>query len=400
VPKFLYTLKDERGRDYQGSVDAKNRKEAEAKLSTPGYYLTSLKKETQLNISITAKKITKMDIIVFARQFATMVNAGLPIVKSLSALSEQSDNDTLRKVLNDIRSKVESGFTLSEAMSKHPTVFSELFISMVRTGETGGILDKMLRRVSNYLEKEEDLRRKIKSAFAYPIIVSCVAAIVVAYLIIVVVPVFQSVYKSMKVDLPGPTLTLVAMSQIIRGWWLPLSIIGTAAIAAFLKFRKKEKVAFLIDKLKISIPLFGPLNRKVAVSRFVRSFGSLITSGIPIATALSVTESITANRVIAKVIDRIRMAVNRGENISGSLKFGKIFPAVVIQLVSAGEESGALDDMLDKSADFLDEEIDTTIKKLTVKLEPIMTISLALIVGFIALAIYLPMFDVIRHISD
>jgi len=399
VPKFVYTLKDEKGRDYQGTIAAKDKKEAQAKLDTTGYYLVALSKEPLVLFSMFSPKITKMDIVVLARQLATMMSAGLPITKSLMALAEQCANDSLRRVINDIRSKIEGGFKLSEAMGKHPDVFSEFFVSLIETGETGGTLDMMLKRVSTYLEKEEELRRKIKGAFAYPMVVSVVAMIVVTYLVLFVVPVFKSVYAGMKVELPLPTIILITASVIVKKWWLLLSIFITGVVLWIKRAIKKEKARLLLDKIKISLPLFGALNTKVAVSRFVRSFGSLISSGIPISKALSVTERVSANKAITAAIDKVRVEVNRGESIAVALKAARLFPPIVIQMVAAGEESGALDDMLDKSAEFLDEEIDMAIKKLTVKLEPILTFGLAGIVGFIALAIYLPMFDIIKQIS-
>lgn len=399
MPRFIYTLKDGKGRDYQGVIQARDRKEAQERLDTTGYYLISLKKELQLKSLFLSKKVSREDIIIFSRQLATMIETGLPIVKSLMSLAEQSDNYALRRILYDIGSDIEGGSSFSDAIAKYPKAFSDFYISMVRAGETGGILDKILKRTSVYLEKEEELNRKIKSAFAYPTIVSIIAIGVVSYLVVFVVPIFQEVYGSMKAELPVPTIVLIAISGFARRWWLQLLIMAAGLILGFRIFKRTEKGGFLIDKFNISIPIFGSLNKKVTVSRFVRSFGSLIASGIPITKGLNIAEAIAANKIIAKAIDKIRMAVNRGENISGSLKTSKIFPAVVVQLVATGEESGTLDTMLDKSADFLDEDIDTVIKGLTVKLEPMLTITLAIIVGFIALAIYLPMFDIIRSLS-
>jgi len=399
MSKFVYTLKDEKGRDYQGAIQAKDKKEAQAALDTKGYYLTSLRRIPQVEFPVFARKITKMDVIVFSRQLATMLGTGLPITRSLAAIAEQSDNEGLKVVINDIRTKIEGGFKLSEAMAKHTEAFTPFFISLVRTGEASGIMDKMFVRLSSYLEKEEDLRKKVKAAFAYPTVVSIVAACVVTYLVVFVVPVFQEVYKSLKVDLPMPTQILLAMSAIARKAWLPILASIGGLVFAFKVFSKSEQGGYLLDRFKISMPIMGPFNKKVAVSRFIRSFGSLISSGISIAKALDVSEAIAGNKVVSRVVGRMRMAVNRGDSISGTLRYGKIFPPIVVQMVAAGEESGTLDEMLDKSADFLDQDIDESVKQLTVKLEPILTMGLALAVGFIALAIYLPMFDVIKQIS-
>lgn len=399
MAKFVYTLKDDKGRDYEGTIEAKDKREAQAALDTKGYYLTSLKKMPQLQLALFSRGITRMEVVVLARQLGTMLGTGLPIIKTLAAIGEQAESETLRTVINDIRTKIEAGFKLSEALEKHPGVFSPFFVSLVRTGETGGILDEMFKRLSTYLEREEDMRRKVKTAFAYPAVVSVVAVGVVSYLVVFVVPIFKSVYAGMKVTLPGPTLALIAMSDAIRkGWWLGLIAIGLLFVGYKL-LQRTEKGAYIIDRIKISVPLLGVLNRKAAITRFIRSFGALISSGIPITRALDVSESIAGNKVVTRVVDGMRLAVNRGESISGSLRYGRIFPPIVVQMIAAGEESGALDEMLSKSSDFLDEDVDLIIRRITVKIEPILTISLAVVIGFIALAIYLPMFDIIKQIA-
>jgi type IV pilus assembly protein PilC len=392
-------LKDDKGRDYRGVIEAKHKKEAQSKLDSMGYYLVSLKQESPFRIPFLSRKIPPTDIIVFTRQFATMIKAGIPIAKALMASAEQTDNNSFRWIINDVRSGIEKGSSLSDAMAKHGSVFSEFFISLIRIGETGGNLDQMLMRISQYLEREEDLARKLKAAFAYPLIVTIVATVVVIYLVMFVVPVFVGVYRSVRVELPIPTIVLMVISNVVKQFWLYMLIAALGFFVGVGRLQRTRRGRKLIDTTKLSLPLFGRLNTYVAVSRFIRSFGSLIHSGIPITRALHTAKSITANRTIDAVIDHIRVAVSRGDNIAGTLRASKIFSPVVVQLVAAGEQSGALDDMLDKSADFLDDEIDKTIKSLMVKLEPALTIVLAAIVSFIALAIYLPMFDLIRQIS-
>jgi len=391
-------MKDEKGRDYQGYIQAKSKKEAQAALDTRGFYLTSLRRAPQLQFTITRQRITRMDVIIFARQLSTMLGTGLPITRSLAAMSEQADNDKLKAMIDDLRLKIEGGSKLSEAMERHKSVFSTFIISMVRTGETGGMMDEMFRRISLYLEKEEDLRRKVVSAVAYPAIVAFAATAVVSFLIVFVVPAFQQVYGDLGAELPIPTRILIQTSVTVRQNWPALLTFLAISIAGYFVFRRLEKGRYLIDKFKISAPVIGNFHRKVAVSRFVRSLSALISSGITITRALEIADTIPGNRVAARYIDNIRAAVNRGENVSVAMRYGKIFPPIVIQMVAAGEESGALDNMLDKSADFLDEDIDTAIKRLTVKIEPILTTVLAAVIGFIALAIYLPMFDIVRHI--
>lgn len=393
-------MKDEKGRDYQGYIQAKNKKEAQAALDTRGFYLTSLKRAPQVQFTIMRPNITKMDIIVFARQLSTMLGTGLPITRSLAAMSEQADNDKLKAMIDDLRVKIEGGSKLSEAMERHRDAFSTFVVSMVRTGETGGMMDEMFRRIALYLEKEEDLRRKVASAVAYPAIVAVATVAVVLFLIVFVVPAFQQVYSDLGAELPLPTRMLIRTSVTVRQNWPGMLVFFGALFAGYLISRRLEKGRYLIDKFKISAPIVGNFNRKISVSRFVRSLGALIASGITITRALDIADTIPGNRVVARYIDNIRAAVNRGENISVAMRYGKIFPPIVIQMVAAGEESGALDNMLEKSADFLDQDIDTAVKKITIKIEPMLTAILAVVVGFIALAIYLPMFDIVRHIRN
>ena len=397
---FAYKVKDDKGKEYQGYVDASTKKDAIQKLNQAGFYLTSIQKARLNKFQfLGAKKVTKADLTLFARQFASMINAGIPLVKALYAVSEETENITLKKILNEIRSEVESGHGVSDAMVKHPDVFSPFFISLIKTGETAGLLDKMLERLAIYLEKEEDLSRKVKTAFMYPIIVMTVALTVVTYLLIFVVPVFQSVYKSMHVNLPGPTIALIAMSKFVRFYWWIIAGALVIILATYIQLSRMAKGQVIIDKFKLSMPVFGRLNKKVAVSRFIRSFAAMFASGIHISKALEVSAATADNKVISGLIEEMERSINRGENITKPLKRNKIFPSTVIQMISAGEESGALDTMLEKSADFLDQDVDVIIKRMVIKIEPLLTFMLAFVVGFIALAIYLPMFDVIRQIT-
>ena len=239
MSKFVYTLKDDNGRDYEGSIEAKDKREAQAALDTKGYYLTSLREVPQLQLSIMPKKVTRKDAIVFAQQMGTMLGTGLPIQKSLSAIAEQSDNEMMRTVINDIRAKIEAGFKLSDAMDKYPNVFSPFFVSLVRTGEASGAMDEAFKTLSSYMEREEEIKRKVKSAFAYPIIVGVILLCVVTFLLMNVVPRFQDFYDSMKVELPGPTVMLLAASHFIREQWL-IAILGTVGmVVGFILFKKQ-----------------------------------------------------------------------------------------------------------------------------------------------------------------
>jgi type IV pilus assembly protein PilC len=328
-----------------------------------------------------------------------MISSGIPLLRTLKALAEETTNTRLRAVIEKIKFDVENGASLSNAVSKHPQVFSTFFISLIKSGEAAGKLSPVLESLADYLESQEDLRRKVSSAFAYPVIVGIVAILVMCFLLIFIVPVFSSVYKTMKITLPGPTLTLIILSNIfIKFWWLILVFI--AAGFYFLKVAKQNAAFGLaLDGLKLKLPLFGELNRKVAMSRFVRTLSTMVGSGLTLNPSLTIIKEVVGNRVFALGIESIQKDVNQGKQISEALKTQKFFPPIVMQMIAVGEESGNLNTMLDKCADFLDKDIDALVKSLVVKLEPTLTFFLAVLVGFIALAIYLPMFDLIRQMN-
>lgn len=345
------------------------------------------------------KKVSIDDIVVFTERFSAMISAGLPIIRCLDTLAEQTENPALKKVIREICLDIEGGETLSGSLTRHPRVFSNFYVNMVKAGEAGGFLDEVLQKVAEYLDKEQTLRRNIKKAFAYPIIVLCAAAIVVSFLVIFIVPIFAKVYTKMGIALPIPTILLVQVSRIVAHyWWAILAAIGLA-IFGYRGVYATKKGRLTIDRFKLDFPVFGALNRKVAISRFIRTFGSLFASGVAIMEALSVVKEITGNKVIAGVIDDVQNSVMQGRKIAEPLSEEKLFPPMVVQMVAAGEEAGAMDVMLKRSADFLDRDIDYTVDKLVARLEPLLTVFLAVIVGFIAMAIYLPMFDLIAGVA-
>ena len=394
---FSYTLKDERGKNYRGTIEAKDKKEAQAKLDRTGYYLTSLSKQARPFL-LSPGAITNADVIVFFHHCKAMINAGIPILKTLTTLADQTDKMGFRKVIDDMRSNIESGATLSGAMARHPKVFSKFIVNMIEAAETSGKFADILGRLAQYLEKEEETRRQLRAAFSYPVIVFAIAIVVVTYLLVAVVPIFETVYANIKVSLPMPTIILLALSKLFTEWWILLFFIVAASWIVVMKISKFDKAKFFIDRLKLSVPLFGGLNRITAVSRFVRSLGYILSSGIPLARALELAEPIASNMLITRAINSIKEAVNRGENISDSLRRSRVFPPIVVQMVATGEESGNLDAMLDKAADFLDDEINMIVATLKIRIEPMLTVMLAVVIGFIALAIYLPIFDLIRQV--
>ncbi|MBU0571084.1 MAG: type II secretion system F family protein [Candidatus Omnitrophica bacterium] len=339
------------------------------------------------------------DIVVFTEQLSAMISAGISIIRCLTTLARQAEKPELKKILYEICLNIEGGGTFSAALAKYPKVFSSFYVNMVRAGESGGILDEILKKTAGNLSKEQDLKRKIKKAFAYPVIVLGAIVVVVTFLVIFIVPIFGKVYLKMRVALPMPTVMLMAASRItIHYWW---AVLGGMVMVVFgyKKFYATDKGRSFIDRIKLDFPIFGTLNRKVAVSRFIRTLGSLLTSGVPILEALNVSREITGNRVITDIVDDITGHVKEGKTISEPLLEEKLFPPVVTQMMASGEEAGVLDIMLEKSADFLDKDIDYAVDKLVVRLEPVLTVFMAVVVCFIALAIYLPMFDLIKVAS-
>lgn len=396
---FNYLAQDSQSKQIKGSLEAKDMLEAKAKLRQMNLYIIWIRRESRFLERFGLARVKNLDLAIFSHQFSVMISSGIPLIRALKALAEETNNKRFRTIINKIRFDVENGVSLSDALLKHPKIFSNFFISLIKTGEAAGILPAVLNKLADYLEKQEDLRRKVVSSFAYPVIVSVVAAAVVSFLLIFIVPVFRSVYKTLKINLPGPTIILITLSNIfVKFWWLIILLIGIIYYV-FSRLSHAKVFGLMIDKLKLQLPLFGQLNRKVSVSRFVRTLSTLIASGVALNQSLNIAKEIVNNRVIVNTIELIQKDINQGASLADSLKIQSIFPPMVVQMISAGEESGKLEMMLDKCADFLDEDIDTLIKSLVVKLEPTLTFALAVLVGFIALAIYLPMFDLIRQIS-
>lgn len=396
---FSYLAQDNQNKQVKGVLEAKNVQEAKSKIRSLGLYLISVRKESGIIDGLGVGKVKNMDLAIFSHQFSVMISSGIPLIRALKALAEESNNKKFRSIINKISFDVENGISLSDAFGRHPKIFSNFFINLIKTGEVAGILPNVLTRLARYLEKEEDLRRKVLSSFAYPVIVGVVAIGVVAFLLIFIVPIFLAVYKTLRIDLPGPTLTLIFLSNaVIKFWWLILILVGVI-FYIFKVLGRNEQVGLILDNFKLRIPLFGQLTRKVAVSRFVRTLSTMISSGLPLNSSLSIVKEVVENRVICDNIESMQKDINQGKFLSESLKKQDVFPPIVVQMLSAGEESGNLTSMLDKCADFLDEDIETLIKSLVVKLEPTLTFFLAALIGFIALAIYLPMFDLIRQIG-
>ena len=343
--------------------------------------------------------ISTRDIVIFTRQFATMINSGLPLVQSLDILAEQTENAAFSKVLREVLYDVESGHTLAAAMMKHPKVFTELFVNMVAAGEAGGILDTILLRLATFLEKNDALIRKIKGAMVYPSVIFSVAGMAIVILLIFVIPTFQTMFDSAGIQLPLPTLIVIRMSDFLQGYWwaLLIGVIGGAFAIRAIYATPGGNLA--IDRIMLAMPILGDLQRKAAVARFTRTLGTLVSSGVSILEGLEITAKTAGNRVIHDAVMSSRASIAGGETISGPLKESGVFPPMVVQMINVGEQTGGLDNMLTKIADFYDDEVDAAVEVLLAAMEPIMIVVLGVVVGGMIVAMYLPIFDMINAVG-
>ena len=339
------------------------------------------------------------EIVIFTRQFATMINAGLPLVQSLDILAEQTENPKLQKVIQAVLYDVESGNTLADAMEKHPKVFTKLFVSMVSAGEAGGILDTILLRLATFLEKNDALARKIKGAMIYPGVIVGVAVAAVAILLIFVIPTFQTMFASAGVPLPLPTQIVITMSALLQGWWWAILLGIGVALFALRTFYRTEGGERVVDGILLKLPILGDVQRKAAVARFTRTLGTLVSSGVAILEGLEITAKTAGNRVIQDAVMDSRASIAGGDTISSPLKQSGVFPPMVVQMINVGEQTGGLDEMLSKIADFYDEEVDAAVSALLAAMEPIMIVVLGVVVGGMIVAMYLPIFDMVSAVG-
>ncbi len=347
-----------------------------------------------------AAKVKDKDIVVFTRQFATMIDAGLPLVQALSILSTQVENKTLAKNLAIVKNDVEAGSTYADALRKHPKIFSELYINMVAAGEAGGILDTILNRLATYIEKTMKLKKKVKGAMIYPLVVTSIAVLVIAVIMIFVVPTFSKMFSQLGGTLPVPTKIVLLTSNFLAGLGgLILLILIVALIVAFIQLRRTENGKKVTDSIFLKLPIVGILLRKVAIAKFTRTLGTLISSGVPILDGLEITAKTAGNKVIEYAIMEVRQAVSEGKTLAEPLMKAKTFPPMVTHMISVGESTGALDTMLGKIADFYDDEVDNSVSNLTAMLEPMLMVFLGGSVGFIVVAMYLPIFKLITLIE-
>jgi type IV pilus assembly protein PilC len=403
MPLFEYTARNAaNGQIQKGQVDVKSKEEVSAFLRKNRMILVSVREaptKISLGASFRKGKVKTRDIVIFTRQFATMINAGLPLVQSLSILATQTDNKTLQEVTKAVVHDVEAGNTLADAFSKHPRAFSDLYVNMVAAGEAGGILDTILIRLATFLEKSDALIRKVKGAMVYPGVIMSVAFIAIAVLLIFVIPTFQSMFASVNLELPLPTRIVIGMSQgLISYWWAGIAG-GVAAVFLFNRYYATSSGRLQVDGMMLRAPVLGDILRKSAVSRFTRTLGTLISSGVSILDGLEITAKTSGNAIIEDAIMVTRKSIERGETISVPLKDTAVFPAMVTQMIGVGEATGALDTMLAKIADFYEEEVDTAVAGLLTLLEPIMIAVLGVTVGGIVIAMYMPIFDLISKLT-
>jgi len=400
MPVFVYSARPAAGGEIQsGELDLSTKDDVLRYLNRQKMIPVSVReKPTALNITI-GTGIKTRDIVIFTRQFATMINAGLPLVQSLDILSEQSENEHLKKIVQEVLYDVESGNTLADAMSKHPKVFTDLYVNMVAAGEAGGILDTILLRLATFLEKNDALVRKVKGAMVYPAVIVFVAVAAVAVLLIFVIPTFEMMFSSAGIQLPLPTRIVIALSDFLQGYWW--GVIAAVIASGFIirAIYQTEDGELAIDRLLLASPVIGNLLRKTAVARFTRTLGTLVSSGVAILDGLEITAKTAGNRVIHDAVMGSRASIAGGETISGPLKESGAFPPMVVQMINVGEQTGGLDDMLDKIADFYDDEVDTAVAALLSVLEPIMIIFLGVVVGGMIVAMYLPIFDMINAVG-
>ena len=354
---------------------------------------------TEINLNIFPKKVKLKDLSIFARQFATMLNSGLPMLRSLTILAEQSENEQLRTVLAEVRADVSSGMDLSKAFEKHPKVFPILMVNMTRAGETGGFLDNTMLQIAEAFEADVKLRGKIKSAMTYPVVVFIMAILMCIGMLLFIVPVFENMFANLGGELPLPTRILVMLSEGLKKG-APLFIIGVVGLIwSWRKYSHTDQVRNVVDPLKLRLPVFGTLFQKIALARFSRNFATLLKSGVPILTSLDIVADTTGSVVISRAIREVQDSVRGGESISGPLAEHDVFPPMVVQMMSVGEDTGALDGMLEKIAEFYDQEVEATTEALTSLIEPLMIAFLGIVVGSMIVALYMPIFKVFDMIG-
>ncbi len=395
--QFAYKAKDTSGKVTEGTVEAADEKSAISRLRAQRLSVMEIKQGAAKKKA--KGKIASKDVVIFSRQLSTLVSSGVPIVQGLTILEQQAESPAFKAVVGNLRTDIEAGLSIADAMKKHPQAFSELYVAMIKAGEVGGILDTILERLSGFLESSEALKAKVKSALMYPTVVFSVAGLITIFLIMFVIPIFKDIFSSFGAELPFLTRVIIMISDFLRQKILYMVPVIAVGVWLFKKWMKTEKGQEKIDEIALKLPVFGILLKKVAIARFTRTLGTLIKSGVPILQGLETVAKTSGNKIIEKAINNSRDSIKEGGRISDPLKKANIFPPMVIQMISVGEETGGLDNMLNKIADFYDQEVDTAVKGLTSMIEPLIIVFLGIVIGTIVIAMFMPMFSLGEMVS-
>jgi type IV pilus assembly protein PilC len=395
MPVYLWEGKTRNNQIQKGELEAPNETAVQAHLSRLRISPTKIKKKPKdllENVSFLQPKVKEHDVIIFARQFSTMIDAGLPIIQCLDILQSQQENATFKKMLKEIKDAVEGGSTLADALKRYPKQFDNLFVNMIAAGEAGGILDVILKRLSSYMEKAARLKRKVKGAMVYPAITITVAVAVVIIIMVFVIPVFQKMFADFGSGLPAPTVIVINISDFIKSKIHYIAGFVILFVFALRRYYKTEKGRLTLDRLMLKMPVFGILIRKVSVAKFTRTMGTMLSSGVAILDALDIVAKTSGNRMVENAIYNVRSGIAEGRTMADPLAASGVFPSMVCQMIAVGESTGALDAMLEKIADFYDEEVDQAVENLTAMIEPVMIVFLGVIIGGLIVAMYLPIF--------
>ena len=399
---YDYKVRDRTGNLVTGQLAGDSETLVLEKLRQMGMTPVEVKKANaglKMEINLRPGRVKLKQVAIFCRQFATMVNSGLPILRALSILADQTESKELAKVLVQARTDVEQGSSLSAAMGKHPKAFNNTFIAMVKAGETGGVLDDVLPQLADQIEKEVSLRRQIKSAMTYPVVVVALVVLIMSAMLLFIVPQFETIYASLDSKLPLPTTILLAMSRVFTKYWWMVIMASVGATILFKRYKKSDGGRARIDAIKIKVPVFGPLFHKVAIARFSSTLSMLMRAGVPILQALEIVKDTVNNQVISSAVEDVKTSVREGESIAKPLGKHKVFPPMVVQMMAVGEETGAVDTMLDKVSEFYNQEVKATVEALTSLIEPLLIAIIGGAVGAAVVALYMPMFNIINVIE-
>lgn len=404
MPVFSYVAKDAAGKIHRGRAEDKNEKILTKRLAEQGLIIQTIAAEganKKKKFNPFKKRVKPVHISVFCRQFATMINAGVSLVRCLSVLEKQAINPTMKETIRDVQNRVEAGETLSRAMSHHPGIFSPLTLGLVRAGEIGGVLDETLDRLAQFMEADIRLKQKIKGAMTYPVMVAIVAFCIVTFLVTFIVPKFMDIFKDFKVEMPAMTMMLINVSHFTTDPHSAIPLVGgiVGFVIAFKKWKKTKWGKRIFDKYKLKVPVFGKLSQNIALERFCRTLSTLLTSGVPILQALETVAGAIDNETFTDIIMAARARIREGDPIGEPLEKSKIFPPMVVQMIAIGEETGALDQMLGKVADFYEVEVEVQLEQMASVIEPLMIVGLGLVVGFIVIAMFMPMVSLINGLS-